>query len=115
MTELKPMQNKEYQELRNCPFCGGKAKVSLKDYRFCGYSDRGDRKICYRVQVICNKCRSRGRPIITEPLLNPLPCFSKWGNIYNPEFAKCREQTELFEPYVNKAIEAWNRRAGDTE
>ncbi len=102
-------------ELKSCPFCGGKAKVSLKDYRFCGYSGRGDRKICYRVQVICNKCRSRGRPIITDPLLNPKPYNTKWGNIYNPEFAKCREQTELFEPYVNKAIEAWNRRAGDTD
>lgn len=102
-------------ELKPCPFCGGKAKVSFRDYRFCGYSDRVDRKICYRVQVICNKCRSRGRPIITDPLLNPNPYISKWGNSYSPDSTNCREQTELFEPYVNKAIEAWNRRVGDTE
>lgn len=102
-------------ELKSCPFCGGKAKVSFKVYRFYGQNYRGDRKICYRVQVICNKCRSRGRPIITEPIINPNPYISKWGNSYSLDSTHCREQTELFEPYVNKAIEAWNRRAGDEE
>ena len=102
-------------ELKSCPFCGGKGKVSFKGYLFIGQNYRGDKKIRYRVQVICNKCRSRGRPIITETLLNPSPNSSKWGNSYSPDSTKCREQTELFEPYVNKAIEAWNRRAGDTD
>ena len=73
-------------------------------------SEKGVKKVMFR-----DLTAERGRPIITDPLLNPKPYNTKWGNIYNPEFAKCREQTELFEPYVNKAIEAWNRRNGDEE
>lgn len=101
MTELKP-----------CPFCGGKGKISFKDYRFMGCDYKGYKTIRYRVQVICNKCKSRGKPIITEPLFRPDPYITKWwkGSAYNDKSYICRKETEKFEPYVNMAIEAWNRR-----
>lgn len=97
-------------EIKDCPFCGGKGKVSFKDYKFIGRNYSGDKKLKYRVQVICNRCKSRGRPIITEALINPNPYISKWGNCYFDKSEKGKEQTNLFEPYVNKAIEYWNTR-----
>ena len=63
-------------ELKPCPFCGGRGKVSFKDYKFIGKNYYGDKKISYRVQIICNKCKSRGKPIITGPLVNPHPYSS---------------------------------------
>ena len=98
------------EELKPCPFCGGRGKVSFKDYKFIGKNHYGDRKIRYRVQVICNKCKSRGKPIITEPLVNPNPYLSKWGNIYYEESELCEKATEMFKPFVEKAIAAWNKR-----
>jgi len=100
-------------ELKPCPFCKGKAKVSFKDHRFKGYTLGGYRMVSYRVQVICNKCRSRGKPIITETLVNPNPYYSKWGNQYFKNTEKCQAATDMFAPYVERAIEAWNRRATD--
>ena len=102
-------------ELKPCLFCGGNGKVSFKDYRFIGKNYKGDRKVVYRVQVICNKCRSRGKPVITIPLINPNPYLSKWGNLYNPASEVCKKETETFKPYVMEAINAWNKRAGDDE
>lgn len=94
MTDLKP-----------CPFCGRNAKISFKDYRFIGYNWIGDRKVMYRVQVICNKCRSRGKPIITPGMVNPNPYISKWGNCYYEKSERGKKETEMFEPYVHEAIE----------
>ena len=102
-------------ELKPCPFCGGNGKVSFKDYRFHGMNYLGDRKVTYRVQVICNKCKSRGKPIITGTLLNPKPYLSEWGNNYNPDYVGGKEQTALFRPFVEQAIAAWNRRAGESD
>ena len=100
-------------ELKPCPFCGGKAKVSFKDYRFGGQNCIGDKKLSYRVQVICNKCRSRGIPVITDMMINPNPYISKWGNSYHESSMKCQAATCDFEPYVERAAAAWNRRVGD--
>lgn len=60
-----------------CPHCTGNGKVSFKDSRFVGENIRGDKKLVYRVQVICNKCRSRGKPVFTEALINPNPYITK--------------------------------------
>ena len=101
------------EDVKPCPFCGGKGKVSFKDSRFIGQNLKGDKKLAYRVQVICNKCRGRGAPVMTDGLINPHPYISKWGNVYchaSPTLASVR-QTEMFEPYVIRAIDAWNRRA----
>ena len=100
-------------ELKPCPFCGGVGKVSFKDYKFYGRNGFGDKKIKYRTQVICNKCRSRGKPIITDWLINPNPYISKWGNCGDGTSSKGSKQTSMFKPYVEQAIEAWNRRAND--
>ena len=100
----------DYTNPDPCPFCGGKGKVSFKDYRFIGQNMRGDVKKSYRIQVICNRCKSRGAPVITDALLNPNPYVSRWGNTYSPESDRCQEQTALFEPYVKRAIDAWNTR-----
>jgi RecJ-like exonuclease len=100
-------------ELRPCPFCGGIGKVSFKDYRFGGQNYKGDKKISYRVQVICNRCKSRGKPVVTKMLINPNPYFTKWGNCHYDMSERSHEEYEKFKPYVEEAIEAWNRRAED--
>lgn len=98
------------EQIRSCLFCGGRGRVSFKDARFTGQNYRGDKKIVYRVQIICNRCSSRGKPIRTEPLINPWPYNSMWGPSYDAKSPVCQRQTELFEPYVKQAIQAWNRR-----
>lgn len=102
-------------ELKPCPFCGGKGKVSFKDHLFAGYNGFGHRKVHYRVQIICNRCRSRGKPVVTDGLVNPWPYSTEWGKQYSPESESCKKQTEVFRPYVEKAMEAWNRRVGEGE
>lgn len=100
-------------KLKNCPFCGGTGKVSFKDYRFIGFNGFGDKKTQYRVQVICNRCRSRGKPIITDGLINPNPYMTEWGNNGMPNSERALRRQAIFAPYVVKAIEAWNRRDGE--
>lgn len=92
-----------------CPHCAGNGKVSFKDHRFVGQNVFGDKKLVYRVQVICNKCRSRGKPIFTDPLVNPNPYITKWGNSY-AETETCKKETERFLPYVLLAVSEWNTR-----
>ena len=94
-------------ELKPCPFCGGKANYSFLDHSYGGQNCLGDKKIKYRVQVICGKCHSRGKPILTDWLINPNP----WSmNADAPEGWKQREQAESFAPYMEKAAQAWNNR-----
>lgn len=101
------------EQIRSCPFCGGRGRVSFKDARFAGQNYRGDKKIVYRVQIICNRCASRGKPIRTEPLINPNPYGCAWGPTYDAKSPVCQRQTELFAPYVEAAIRAWNERYAD--
>ena len=101
----------ERGELLPCAHCKGNGKVSFKDYRFIGKNFKGDRKIVYRVQIICNKCRSRGKPIFTEPLVNPNPYITKWGNCSCQDSEVCNEETKRFSSYVEAAIREWNTRA----
>lgn len=119
MTELERralMGDKKAQEectekgiVLPCPFCGGNGKVSFKDSRFVGQNFRGDKLLVYRVQVICNRCRSRGKPVFTNPILNPNPYITKWGNCYT-ESDVCKAETKRFLPYVLNAVSKWNTR-----
>lgn len=99
----------ERGDLLPCPFCRGKGKVSFKDYKFIGRNCCGDKKIVYRVQVICNKCRGRGKPVFTDPLINPNPYITKWGNCY-ADTNICNKETSVFLKYVKSAIRDWNTR-----
>lgn len=110
--------------LKLCPFCGGKAKVffkntklsfknpkvSFKNHAFKGQNDFGDKKLKYRVQVICNRCKSRGKPVFTDWLINPNPWMSAWGNQGEATTPRMIAQTEAFKPYVEEATKAWNKR-----
>lgn len=105
------MKNEPYKiPLKLCPFCGGKAKVSFKNYACKGQNDFGDKKLKYRVQVICNRCKSRGKPVFTDWLINPNPWMSAWGNQGEATTPRMIAQTEAFKPYVEKATKAWNER-----
>ena len=86
-------------KIRPCPFCGGKAQISYRDVKFGGQNYLGDRKVKYRVQVICSRCKSRGKPITTDYLINPNPYVGR--------------KQRPFEPYNIQAIEAWNNRKDD--
>ena len=98
-------------ELKPCPFCGGKARISFKDYRFYGWNCITHKKIIsYRVQVICNKCKSRGKPIITKSMENPMPYITEWWSSHYSGSDIAKAETERFRPYIENAIEAWNRR-----
>lgn len=106
-------------ELKKCPFCGGNGRLSFKDYRFGGQNFRGEKKISYRIQVICSKCHSRGKPVVTEMLINPNPYRTSFYLAHTKSRHFCSlmnndivaKEDKTFEPYVNDAIEAWNRRA----
>ena len=93
--------------LKPCPFCGGKARISYHDEKFGGQNYNGDKRIKYRVQVICNKCHSRGKPIVTDWLINPNPYTFRGYIVPN---TRSEEQANVFRPYINKAAEAWNNR-----
>ena len=79
---------------KDCPFCGGNGNLSIRQDKFYGFNGFGDKKMKMRLQVICNKCHSRGKPIITDYLVNP----SSSNYETRPE------------KYFDKAWEAWNRR-----
>lgn len=91
--------------------CGGEAKVEFCQQSYCGQNCFGDKKIKYRVYMICKKCHARGKPIITDWLINPHP----WDSIYSGRIRHNAEQDEMFAPYVERAIEAWNRAMGATD
>ena len=107
-------------ELKPCPFCGGTAKINARQSKFCGKNDFGNVKLIWTIYVKCNRCHSRGKPIKTEPIElyeRERGCLGS-GNFYNTEFWRgtgrdLMAATLTFEPYVEKAIESWNRRVND--
>ena len=103
-------------ELKPCPFCGGKGRISFKDKYWGGWNGKGDHRKAYSVQIICNKCHSRGKPITTDWLVNPNPYISIYSGRYAADDLQkpvIMKHTEMFRPYVEQATEAWNRRSED--
>ena len=87
----------EQIELKPCPFCGGKAKVSHRQYRFIGQYDDGTKRIRFAFYGICNRCKAKGSTILGE-----IHCGLVKSN-------------DDFEFYEGIAAEAWNRRCKDAE
>ena len=89
--------------IKPCPFCGGKAKWSIKSMHEREWlpSERAFHKR-FRVQVICNRCHSRGRPVRFWS--------GKWGDFWDVPYL---EQVEDITPMVNLAIGYWNERTDD--
>lgn len=105
-------------KLKPCPFCGGTPKINARQSKFCGKNNLGNVKLIWTIYVKCNRCHSRGKPIKTEPikLYEGERGSIGSGNFYNTEFWRgtgrgLMSATLNFEPYVEKSIEAWNRRA----
>lgn len=73
-------------EIKSCPFCGGKARVRRKQYRFLGQNEFGTKSIAYAVYVSCNKCFAKG------------------------EIVTYKNDTGTSLLAEEKAIELWNRR-----
>ena len=81
-----------------CPFCGsGSISVKHKELRFLGVNWLGTKKLKMKAYCICNKCKSRGTPIVYIGYTSP-------GD---------RGFTEKHLPIYSRgeaAIEAWNQR-----
>lgn len=107
------------EELKPCPFCGGKAKISFKrkyerlkiitppieimetdGLDFWCNAHKYVRVYYYSVKAICNKCHSRGKPI-TAVVENHTP------------YSSSKDAKIAYEPFIAKAIEVWNRRDDD--
>ena len=87
-------------EIKKCPCCGGKPKVISKQKNFLGWRGNGTRAIEYCIYVKCNRCHSRGKPIKTK-------AFDSILEKNRRDF-----KSEVL-PYVERAVEAWNRRVDD--
>ena len=99
-------------KLEPCPFCGGKAKISVRRTHrsrvvgdilqmFERPSQRCDAEEKYIVQAVCNKCHSRGKPIYSDYVLQQ-------------EMNKDKVlQQMVFREWWAKAVDAWNRRTSD--
>ena len=85
------------EELSYCPFCGETAKIMVREKQFLGWRDNGVKVKTYFVYVACKACHSRGKPIATNP-------SSVYPASVKGQFVKWAQ------PYVDKAIEVWNRR-----
>lgn len=87
-------------ELKPCPFCGGRAAVSFKDAGFGGQNYNGDKRLKYRVQVICNKCHARGKPITTDWIVNATPYITRF--YLEQTKARARRLPEEYRRYIKK-------------
>lgn len=96
-------------DIRRCPFCGGKASVNARQSGFHGENFDGNKKISWTLYVMCNRCKARGKPIKTKPILYDGYC----GTFWNYKRGSKRSADEEFKPYEEKAIEAWNKRFGE--
>lgn len=79
-------------ELKPCPFCGGKALLRTRELYYYGRNDHGDKKVRQSVYCYCGKCKARSSPVV-ETIVKPLE---------NPNYIP----VDMYE----KAFEYWNER-----
>lgn len=83
-------------ELKPCPFCGSDSlKISKRDVGYLGKSSDGTKKLKYRINIMCNKCHSKGKPITTTVI------YGRVGFHRQESFVKAEQQ----------AMIAWNTRS----
>lgn len=87
--------------INSCPFCGGKSRVTAREYKFGGYNGLGESRRKYLVRVMCNRCHAYGPSINTGWVKTTWANWKKgqnvaWGDVAPLEWA---EKT---------AIEKWN-------
>ena len=83
-------------ELKPCPFCGGKGHISTREIRYIGQNCYGAKKIRTGAQVICGRCKARGSLFVDAVI------YINWA-----------DEQKAINPLKEKAIEAWNRRRTD--
>lgn len=80
-------------KLKLCPFCGGKSiSVIHSEVKYLGQNENGNKKHIYRAYARCNKCFSRGKPVLFEWISNIPGCKL------------------TLKEHDAAAIETWNRR-----
>ena len=82
------------KEIKRCPFCGGTAKLSVRERSFDGYYGDGTKKMTHFIQVICNKCHARGGTLAIK-------------------LDKSRHYEVPSKEDEDKAIDLWNRRESE--
>lgn len=93
-------------ELKPCPFCGGtKLKIEQKS-TFAGYNGLDHRVERHTYSVRCNICHARGGTVGGKVIQHFHLYVGR--EIPIPEWATTDDVLQ------NKAVEAWNRRGGDT-
>lgn len=90
-------------ELKPCPFCGGEAKISKADCEYGGQNGLAEKRVKYRICVICNKCYSRGEPV-----------KSQW--VVKDSGNSIKETDKiLLTLATDRAVRRWNNRADERE
>ena len=82
-------------EMKDCPFCGGNGKLSIRQGKYYGQNCFGDKKMKMVLQYICTSCFARSKPITTDYLINPTQ----------------NDYENIPEEYYQMALKAWETRA----
>lgn len=80
-------------KLEPCPFCGGSAKISCKEFKTLGTDENGCKIIKTGFYGRCNMCHSTGKII--------------YVNIHRGNNTDC---SEIITSGIQQAITAWNSR-----
>lgn len=104
------------EELKPCPFCGwarAKAHKRFRGYRWMESLVAEIRVDKMSYYVSCNRCKARGG-VVTGQVVTCKRSFKSFDPIgYPPESIPAPDWTTTTEDLERKAIEAWNRRAGE--
>ena len=87
------MQKNDFPKLRECPFCGGNAELRVQEVKYgvCG------------AWVYCTKCKAKTN------YMNTHKTVLHKGSLSTPLTPESRANG------IKKAVEAWNRRAGEED